>query len=344
MRLPAQEQPGFHRPGADATLQTMADEAVESGDVLDALPSGPVATEPVATERTPTAPLKLSRTELKRRLKRNSPELVKELYDIAKAQVQFEVGRQSRLDSKATSLLTASGLSITLTFVFGGVLINLSKTGEVGWWIVLAYIAAVACGLIAAACAVRALRVSDTYATFNEDTVFNEAVLDQADGNTEDESQRAGGVRDYQRFLIVQLWEIYQQHADNHELKATWIRRGQTWLFAFLAALFLICALVGFGLISGYGLREAAATAGSAGPPSTQANPGNVRSAGAEHARAPLGSTDPQGRDGGGTAAGTSGDPSGDATAAPTAAPAAPGSAAPAAAASGEEAGQVIGQ
>jgi hypothetical protein len=58
--------------------------------------------------------------ELERRLRLHSPVLVKELYDIAVRQVQYETGRQGRLDDKATSLLQVVGFSLTVAFTFGG--------------------------------------------------------------------------------------------------------------------------------------------------------------------------------------------------------------------------------
>lgn len=237
----------------------------------------PAADAAGAVEVPPVEELKTLRrhgkVELIRRLKRSSPELTNEVYELAKSQVQYEAGRQARLDAKATSLLTASGLAITLAFVFGGALINLSLNREVGWWIVVAYLAAVLCGLVAAWHAIKALRVREDYLTLNDEAVFNDEILTLADRmETETEGGKGAGVRDYQRYMIVQLWEISRQHHANHEEKASWIKRGQSWLFGFIVALFLICLVIGFGLIFGHGLRQDPAAPGS--PAASSADPG----------------------------------------------------------------------
>src|SRR5438046_1833562 len=102
------------------------------------LVSPPTASSP---EIASTAPVQgksnrwLSREELKQRVKR-SPALVKEIYEIAQRQVQAEVGRQGRLDAKATSLMSAVGLCLTVTFTFGSLLLTqaahfVDKLGDV---------------------------------------------------------------------------------------------------------------------------------------------------------------------------------------------------------------------
>jgi hypothetical protein len=62
----------------------------------------------------------LTAVELRDRVDLHSPLLIKELYESALRQIQHETARQTRLDGKATSLLTATGLSLTVAFAFGG--------------------------------------------------------------------------------------------------------------------------------------------------------------------------------------------------------------------------------
>lgn len=65
---------------------------------------------------TPTRPLT---EEIIEATRLHTPELVKEVWDIAWRQVQHELDRQKILDDKAMSLLQAVGLSLTVAVTFG---------------------------------------------------------------------------------------------------------------------------------------------------------------------------------------------------------------------------------
>jgi len=123
----------------------------------------------------------LAPKELAERLRLKSPALVDEIYSIAQRQTQAEAGRQTRLDAKASSLLTAAGLSLTVAFTFGGQVLlaratELRQLGAVRWSIVLVtFLLAIVTGLLASIFAVMALRVRE-YLSVNEQTVFDVAL------------------------------------------------------------------------------------------------------------------------------------------------------------------------
>ena len=66
----------------------------------------------------------LTKYDLARILTINSSKLVEELWTLTQKQVDFEIARHGRLEAKATSLLTATGLSLTVAFTFGATLIK----------------------------------------------------------------------------------------------------------------------------------------------------------------------------------------------------------------------------
>ncbi len=194
----------------------------------------------------------LSRDELGSRLALSSPKLVKELYDIAIRQIAEENARQTRLDAKATSLLTAAGLSLTVAFTFGGQLVlGHHKTGadhlDFPWWGVAAFCAALFAGLSAAAFAMRALLVGGGYRAIDEQEIFKRDLLSYAEGHYHPEAEKGVAESDeqaateYRKTIIPHLWEVSQEHLTVHQRKADIIRSGQLWFLGFILAICVVC-------------------------------------------------------------------------------------------------------
>jgi hypothetical protein len=196
---------------------------------------------PTSTERKEQP---LDEQTLRERLTLGSPDLVKELYEIAQRQVAFETGRQTRLDAKATSLLTAAGLALTVAFTFGGqVLLNHPDAFRTAHrCTVIAFAVGVPCGLAAAIFAVAALLVRGSYRAVNEHTVFDPALLKDADAENEDFP--LAGITEYRKALTPHLWMISQAHLRNHERKGWLIKIGQLFFLAFLISLVIVCMSV----------------------------------------------------------------------------------------------------
>lgn len=194
-------------------------------------------------------PEPLTEKQLRERLAINSPELMHELLALVQTQISSEVGRQTRLDAKSASLLTASGLSLTVAFTFGGLLISQPKVFSA--IIIVAFGFAIFSGLFAAIYAVRALRVSDEYQTAHEETLFDASMLQEANEppalrheDMTDAEKRVFGVMEYRKFIVPHLWTIVQDHRGIHERKGALIRRGQFCLLGFLGALLVVCVFV----------------------------------------------------------------------------------------------------
>ncbi|WP_147468404.1 hypothetical protein [Corallococcus interemptor] len=128
----------------------------------------------------------LDADELINRLRLNSPDLAEELYKISKEYLASETARENNLNAKATSLLTASGLSLTVAFTFGGMLIQhpeyLSSLWGLWPYIVpIFYGVALLAGLSASAIAVWSLLIRGDYVGISEQDVFNPSVLIDSD-------------------------------------------------------------------------------------------------------------------------------------------------------------------
>jgi hypothetical protein len=192
----------------------------------------------------------LTVAEFRSRLTLNSPELVKELYDLAQRQVQTEIERMTRLDSKATSLLTAAGLCLIVAFMFGSTLITKPEVFAISHQGVIAFAIALALGMIAAILGAFSLLVTDRYLGINEYAVFDSDGLDNANDplalrslreeEMADAEKRKFGVMEFQKYMVEHLWKISQQNGQNNECKARIIKWGQGLFMCFLGALSVV--------------------------------------------------------------------------------------------------------
>lgn len=185
-------------------------------------------------------PSRLTDRELVERVRLNSPKLADDVYDVAKMQLANEEKRESNLAAKAVSLLSVTGLSLTVAFTFGGVLLQrpvyLASLG--GWryvFVVGPYALALIAGMAASWFALRALAVRSDYRGIAERDVFGDELA-------EADTKGDGGPVAYRRFLAIHFWLIFQENWDIHEEKAAQIERGQR---CFVAFLFLLLPIGG---------------------------------------------------------------------------------------------------
>lgn len=194
-------------------------------------------------------PETLDPDEVRRRLSLNSPELVAAIFDMTQQRLKFEEGRHGHLNSKATALLTAAGLSLTVVSTIGAALGPYVKHLSSG-----ARLAAIVClcitvlpGFLAAIWAVRAMLVRADYSVPSMHAIFDKTILSEANAHDpshsghDDASARKYGLMEYQKFLTAHLWEVAASHSKVHEDKATKIRRGQWAFVIFLGLIFCGC-------------------------------------------------------------------------------------------------------
>jgi hypothetical protein len=192
--------------------------------------------------------------QLAERLALNSSGLVEEIHALSLRQVQQEDARETRLDAKAGGLLGTAGLSLTVAFTFGGLLLQhpdylLPLGPTLARIVLIAYVVALVAGLAAVIAAVVALFVNDNYESVSEDNVFNEAILDKIDRAAKD---KEGSQRLYRRYITVKHWTIYRAHFAIHQKKANKIRWGQGFFLLFLGILIIIGALLTYATFEQY--------------------------------------------------------------------------------------------
>lgn len=198
----------------------------------------------------------LSPQELVERLRLHSGPLVAEVHGMVRMALATEDQREAGLDRKATTLLGAVGLSLTLTFAFGGNILlghseYLEPLGAWGWRLAILFFGgALLVAALAGYKAWRALRIRGDYKGLAECDVFNPQVLQRADSKEDVEQERHAAY--YKRYMTGNLWRIYRQHFRVHEDKAVSVKAGQSYFLAFLVLLLAVgLMLVWAGLAGG---------------------------------------------------------------------------------------------
>ncbi len=172
--------------------------------------------------RQPRALSSLSADEIIRRLENTDNETVNDIYDLAIRQLNAEDVASARIDSRATSLFGAVGVSITLMFSFGGwILLNKSQLVfpaiSYGFLIIHFF------GVITAICALAGLLLRKNNKALDENDVFSIDVL------TDGKSQR-----DFRMHVATHAWVVWQGRFKGNEGRALVIMLGQICFVAFL--------------------------------------------------------------------------------------------------------------
>lgn len=247
----------------------------------------PPAAHPAPPKVNTTVPL--TQAQIESRLQLVNPELAKEVLDFAKAQVQAEGTRHTMLNTKAMAIVTAAGISMSVTFTVATALASGKVVVPV--WLIGTFAAAGLVGIATVALGVRALLVKDGFALVSDHAVFDEKALAFADAPTgcedlkEPKDKYAYGVAAYRQHMAVHLWSVAAQDHEQLDRKASEVYHSQVCFIAFVC-LILACEICLFGVISSQtnDAREAAAASSAAakGPQGVttgrQGNPSAVAS------------------------------------------------------------------
>jgi hypothetical protein len=183
----------------------------------------------------------LSGEEIVDALRVNSPALAEQLHSVSIRLNDSEDKRQQNLNAKAQGLLTAAGLSLTVAFTFGGLLLkDKSILFPIGSWLSQAtagaYGLALMCGLLASVFATKALLVTDDYRGVRERDILSRGELDECDAIEDEPKCRAR----FHRYATAHYWQIWQKTKLLHERKAITIKCGQYAFLGFLMLLLMI--------------------------------------------------------------------------------------------------------
>lgn len=203
-----------------------------------------------ATPSGVAAPVPLDKAELIRRAQINSPELVAELQSVVVRQVAEEASREQRIDTKATALLSAVGLSVALVSMLAGPTLVKALERAPDWLSLSAKFAlAIAAGLAigTGVIAVLVLRVR-AYGSPHEEAVWNASELRAADADPKDDDDVKLGVTIYRRYMLVAMWEAHQKTQRVNTDRARLLYWGQIAFIAFCCAMVILGGLLVAGI------------------------------------------------------------------------------------------------
>jgi hypothetical protein len=226
---------------------------------LDKKPQTPEAPSPARPKTDDQADL--PEEEIRARLQLVNPELTKELYELAKAQLAAEMARHTRLDAKATSLVSSAGISLTLGMSIATLIAN--RTISVPWWLWIMLTVAGLSGVLAVGFGIFALMVKNGFARVSDRNVFDKHTLAFAnaptgcDDLTDRKDKHAYGAAAYRQYMTAHLWEVGVKEHRQLNNKARQVRDGQVLFMIFLAVL-VVCVATEFVMTS---TRDAGAPA-----------------------------------------------------------------------------------
>lgn len=200
----------------------------------------------------PKPPPRLTPDELVQRLCLNNSQVVGDIYAIANRQLEVEDRREAGLSSKAATLLSASGVSLTFVLGFAALFAqqpaffkSLPSWGRT--CVLLFYVGSFFAGLLASIFAAWSLRVRKNR-TISEGDVFG-SILRDAEA-AEDDDQ---GTAVYRRYLVAHIWQVYTSTFDVHESRARALWYGQVAFVVFLGTLIPPAIGVAYALVNTVG-------------------------------------------------------------------------------------------
>jgi hypothetical protein len=194
--------------------------------------------------------------EFRETVARSSVALTADLYIVSQDLVKAEEARLVRIEGKATSLLTASGLSLSVATGFGASTFlahpeYFGGVGRVGLYLVgFVFVGSVTAGLFAVWKAVQVLLVTEAR-LLNPADAFRRDILDNADvayvppegaASERDEQLRLEPQKAafWRQFMIGAHRRLFDAKVQEADAKAALLKSGQQAFFVFLVAVWLV--------------------------------------------------------------------------------------------------------
>jgi hypothetical protein len=186
---------------------------------------------------------KLVRDDIKERLRLASPPLVKVVLATVKDQAVGAAARQARMDGKATSMLGAVGLSLTL--LVSALVVNRGQPRSSSPFAYFLVTMAVLTALFSAFYALRALRVRNVK-VLDKDEVLDRDILSEADDCGDDE-----GATLYERHIAFRLWLTVESMMSLQKQRADYLLWAQYAYFIFVAIVAVLTLVLVFPVVDG---------------------------------------------------------------------------------------------
>ncbi len=179
-------------------------------------------------------PFHLNEDEIIERLRTNDSEIIDTIHKTCLDLLADDDDRTKLIDSKGSALLGMSGLSASVVFSLGGILIEkVSNTplpiiGCPIPWLVFFYITSSLTLLLSLLFALLAIRSRSDWRSMKDEDIFRTDMIKE-------------GIKPYKRYMAVHAWKIYSNNFNVNEKKAKNLRIGH-WLF--FIALFQLLPII----------------------------------------------------------------------------------------------------
>ncbi len=176
----------------------------------------------------------LSEDEIIERLRTEDSEIINTIYKTCLDLLDKEDERSKLIDTKGSTLLGMSGLSASVVFSLGGILIEkiinepLPIIGCPIPSLVIFYFTSSATLLLTLLFALLAIRTRSDWRDMKDEDIFKTEMIEE-------------GINPYKRYITVHAWNIYRNNFDINEKKAKNLKIAH-WLF--FGALFQLLPII----------------------------------------------------------------------------------------------------
>lgn len=187
----------------------------------------------------PARPSMLTLEQIAGRLDSSTDEATDLAHETARKLMESEEARQQIVERKATAFMGTFGLSVTLVFGLGALLLEKLSPGDVSALgvtktvVAMAYALLIGVGAVSVICAWVALLVRRRPGLVNEEAVFDAAAL---------KKDKVG----YQRFLCLHYCQVYRENQKVTDRRAQWVKGAQVTFFIFVISVFLATVALAF--------------------------------------------------------------------------------------------------
>lgn len=182
----------------------------------------------------------LTDEEIEERISIDNSEVIDEIYKVVSGILYEENERQKQIDTKGASSIAVIGLSTSLVFSLGGLLIEkitnvrLPIIGCPIPWLVFFYFTTSITLLLSMMFAYRAIKTRSDWKWFSEQDIFNQEVIQEKEEQP----------NYYKRYMIMHMWKLYKNNWDINEKKGGFLKYSQSFFVVALIQLIPIIAII----------------------------------------------------------------------------------------------------
>ena len=192
----------------------------------------------------PVESFALSDDQIRKNLCTNELPLINAIYNTCAETLYKEEDRSKAIDTKGASTLGMLGVSLSLVFSLGGLLIDkisnlpLPYVGCPVPWLVFFYGSTSATLFIAAIITLFSIRVRSDWRGVKDSDLFHGQMIEEGEGP-------------YKRYLSTHFWKVYKNNFRVNETKGKYLKAGQILYIIALFQLLPIIVIIGL-----YSLRK----------------------------------------------------------------------------------------